>query len=104
MEKLDAEMNKIRSDRGYWDKSAPNHRALQTRIQELLQQRYGDCSRRSLAPDLSPTQRRAGALIPDHLVERRRRGGRHEMKPIRWNEHTREPGMPFTGATELAAA
>jgi hypothetical protein len=41
-EKLEGEMNKVRADRGYWDKSAPNHRALQARMQELLQARYGE--------------------------------------------------------------
>jgi hypothetical protein len=34
MERIEAEMAKVRGDRGYWDKSAPNHRALQARYGE----------------------------------------------------------------------
>ena len=36
--KLEAEAEQIRLDKGYWDKAAPNHRALQARMAELMQQ------------------------------------------------------------------
>lgn len=37
-EKLDAEARTIRQDKGYWDKSAPNFRALQARVGEIMRE------------------------------------------------------------------
>jgi hypothetical protein len=41
-EKLEAEAKQIRLDKGYWDKSAPNFRALQARMGEIMRHLSGE--------------------------------------------------------------
>ncbi len=38
--KLEAELKTIRLDKGYWDKSAPNHKALQARVAAIYSELY----------------------------------------------------------------
>jgi hypothetical protein len=40
-EKLEGEQRTIRQDKGYWDRSAPNHRALQSRMAEIMRELHG---------------------------------------------------------------
>ncbi len=45
-QKLEAEARTIRQDKGYWDKSAPNFRALQARMGEIMRQLSGGVTAR----------------------------------------------------------
>ena len=39
--KLEGEAQKIRQDKGYWECSAPSHRALQSRMSEIMGELHG---------------------------------------------------------------
>jgi hypothetical protein len=41
-QKLEPEAKQIRLDKGYWDKSAPSHRALQSRMADIMGQLHGE--------------------------------------------------------------